>query len=153
MQEKQINSKLITWILLTGLVTGTLDILGALLINYKTPAATIFKFIASGVFGSAAFKGGTVMIYFGALFHYCIAFCWTILFLRFYPKFINQLKIKLVLILVTGLTIWVVMNLIVVPLSRTPQQHFQALGVAEDIAVLILVYGLPFTLIAQKFYK
>jgi hypothetical protein len=153
MQEKQINRKLIAWILLTGLLTGTVDILVALLINHKTPPATIFKFIASGVFGASAFKGGTVMIYFGALFHYCIALCWTILFLRFYPKFINIAKIKFVLILFTGLSIWMVMNLMVVPLSRTPQQHFQVLGVAEDIAVLILAYGVPFTLIGQKFYN
>jgi hypothetical protein len=153
MQGKQINTNLIAWILLTGLLTGTLDILAVLLINNKIPAASIFKFIASGVFGSAAFKGGTVMIFFGALFHYCIALSWTILFLRLYPKFINLLKFKVFLILFTGLTIWVVMNLIVVPLSRTPQQHFQALGVAEDVAILIFVYGIPFTMIAQKFYK
>ena len=74
---KQVKSKnLAGWIFFTGIVTGTLDAILALLINFKVPAAIIFKFIASGLFGAAAFSMGNSAVLYGILIHYCIAFVW-----------------------------------------------------------------------------
>ncbi len=42
-----------TVIALAGLLTSTLDAVTAVISGHKMPAATIFKFIASGIFGKA----------------------------------------------------------------------------------------------------
>ena len=153
MAENPKRENLSTWILITGVFTGTLDILFAFIMNYHVPAATILKFIASGLFGSAAFGPGTEMMYDGLFLHFFIAFFWTIIFFLFHSKLLNILKFKFILILITGLVIWVVMNLIVIPLSKIPPQQFHFMNVIEDIAALTLAYGLPITLIANKFYN
>ncbi|MDB4922452.1 hypothetical protein [Mucilaginibacter sp.] len=151
--EEVKRKNLLTWILLTGLLTGTIDALLAIIISYKIPAATIFKFIASGVFGMAAFGPNAEMIYYGILFHYCIAFAWATTFFLLYDKLLSILKIRSVLILVTGLIIWVIMNLVVVPLSHTPPQPFHIIRVIEGFAALLLAFGVPVTVIADKFYS
>ena len=151
--EQVKNRNLLIWILLTGLLTGTIDALFAIIISYKIPAATIFKFIASGVFGMAAFGPNTEMIYYGILFHYCIAFAWATIFFLLYDKLINTVKVRSVLILMIGLIIWIIMNLVIVPLSHTPPQPFRWAGVIENLIVLMLAFGLPVTLIADKYYN
>jgi hypothetical protein len=144
--------KLLPWILLTSLLTGTIDALSAIIINYKIPAPAIFKFIASGIFGTTAFSPGNEMVYYGILFHYCIAFAWTTIFFLFYTDFMSLVKFRFILILIIGLVIWVVMNLVVLPVSQTPPSHFHLVNVVENIAALILAFGLPVTIIADKFY-
>ena len=72
-----------------GLLAGTLDITCALVQYYlqtgKNPEA-VLKFIASGVFGPSALKGDFPFAVYGLLFHYLIAFIWTIFFFLIYPK-------------------------------------------------------------------
>ncbi len=153
MIEEQLRKKnLFTWILFTWLLTATIDIIFALVINYHVPAAIIFRSIASGLFGNVAFSKGVAMIYYGLFLHYFIAFTWTIIFFIFYNKLIGIVKFRIILVFLTGLIIWIVMNLVVLPFSRIPAQQFHALNVIEDMAALIIAYGLPITLIADKFY-
>jgi len=152
MSDQIKTEKLFRWILFTGILTGTIDILFAFIMNYHVPAATILKFIASGLFGKAAFGKGAEMAYYGLLLHFFFAFAWTILFFLFYTKLLDLLKFRYILIIIIGLVIWTVMNLIVIPLSKIPPQHFHFINTMEDIAALILAYGLPITLIANKFY-
>lgn len=151
--ERVKKKNLLLWILLTGLLTGTIDALLAIIMSYKIPAATIFKFIASGVFGTTAFGPDTEMIYYGILFHYCIAFAWATIFFLLYDKLLNRLKVRSVVILIMGLVIWLVMNLVVVPLSHTPPQPFNIAGAIENLVALILAFGVPVTIIAGKYYE
>jgi hypothetical protein len=152
MDEQLRKKNLFRWILFTWLLTATVDILLALIINYHVPAAIIFRSIASGLFGKAAFGRASAMIYYGLFLHYFIAFTWTIIFFLFYNRLIGIVKFKVILVFLTGLIIWIVMNLVVLPLSRIPAQQFHTLNVIEDMAALIIAYGLPITLIANKFY-
>ena len=87
MQQTADKTKTLIRILWIGLLTGTLDGLAALILNYKISAATIFKFIASGMFGKAAFKGGAEMVVAGVVFHYLIALLFTGAFYLLYPFF------------------------------------------------------------------
>ena len=151
--EQVKRKKLLIWILLTGLLTGTIDALLAIIISYKIPVATIFKFIASGVFGMAAFGPNTEMIYYGILFHYCIAFAWAATFFLLYDKLLSRLKVRSVVILIMALIIWVIMNLVVVPLSHAPPQPFYIVGAIENLVALILAFGVPVTIIAGKYYE
>jgi len=150
--EQVKNKSLAGWILFAGLLTGTFDAILALLINYKTPVIIIFKFIASGLFGTAAFSMGTSAVLYGVLIHYSIAFVWTIIFFLLYPKLLAIIRYRFILIITIGLVIWGGMNMAVLPLSSAHLKPFKLKGVLENMAALILAFGLPVTVIADKFY-
>jgi hypothetical protein len=66
--------KLFGVIILTGLLTGTMDIFLAFLINYQIPPSSVLRYIASGVMGTDAFPGGSKMAIIGLLIHFGFAF-------------------------------------------------------------------------------
>jgi len=144
---KKHTLKNILWI---GFLVGTLDGLAALLLNYSVGPGPIFKFIASGVFGPEAFKGGTEMVVAGIVFHYLIAYLFTTAFYLLYPFSFSLLKNKYVVANVYGGITWLIMNMVVVPLSKIGPHDFKALAVVKALLVLIICIGLPIALIADK---
>ena len=107
--------KTIIWL---GFLTGTLDAIAAMLLSYNVSPAIIFKFIASGYFGKPAFAGGTEMIIAGVVFHYLIAYIFTLFFYLIYPFSYSLVKNKYVVAVVYGGLAWVVMNMVVIPFSH-----------------------------------
>lgn len=142
-------------LLLTCLLTGTLDAMAALIISYKIPPATIFKFIASGWFGVSAFKGGTDMVVWGILFHYLIAAIFTVACFQIYPVMIRIFKNKYLTGIIYGLVIWLIMNYLVLPYTNIHRSnaHIDIAGLIKGIAALIICIGLPVALIADKYNK
>ncbi|WPU96603.1 hypothetical protein SNE25_13855 [Mucilaginibacter sabulilitoris] len=140
----------ILWI---GLLCGTLDGLAAMLLNYKISPAIIFKFIASGVFGQAAFKGGTEMIVAGVVFHYLIAILFTNAFYLLYPFFKKLFKNPYLIAVIYGLATWIIMNLMVVPVSKIGFHTIKIQGILTGMLVLIICIGLPVALNADRHYK
>jgi hypothetical protein len=143
-------------ILLTGLLAGTLDAAAAV-VHYmiatgKNPIV-IFPYIASGVFGKAAFSGNSIMIFWGFVFHYLIAFIFTIFFFLLYPR----VKILAANIFITGLVYglfaWLVMNLLVLPVSNIPKSTFDLKGAITGVIILMFCIGMPIALMAKNFYK
>lgn len=151
--EKQKRRRLLRWLLFTGFITGSIDALMAIVTNSKIPPEIIFKYIASGVFGKLGFTNGGEMIIYGILFHFWIAFAWSVLFFILYRQLIHLLKFRILFILVTGLVIWAVMNLAVVPLSQANAAPMHFIGAVKNMAILIFAFGLPITLIADKYYS
>lgn len=145
--------KIILW---TGLLAGTLDGLSAI-INFsiqtgKDPSI-VFRFIASGVFGKPALNGGTGMVLWGVLFHYAIAFIFTILFFTLYRRLNLQRINKFLMAVIYGLIVWVCMNLVVVPLSNTPPLVFHLDQAILAAAILIVCIGLPISLMAHAYFS
>ncbi len=71
-----------------GLLAGTLDISAACIHAYLLRGTTpvqVLRYVASGVWGTDAFQGGTGIALQGLLFHFIIAFGWTVLFFLAYP--------------------------------------------------------------------
>jgi len=151
--EKQKRKRLLRWLLFAGFITGSIDALMAIITNSKIPPEIIFKYVASGVFGKLAFTPGSEMVIYGVLFHYWIAFAWTVLFFILYRQLIHLLKFRVLFILFTGLVIWSIMNLAVVPLSQTAPQPMHLIGALKNIAILIFAFGLPITIIADRYYS
>jgi len=137
----------ILWI---GLITGTLDGIAALAWNYKANPAIIFEFIASGVFGKAAYTGGASMVLWGILFHYIIAYAFTTTFYISYPFFYKIFRNKYLIGFEFGLITWFVMNIIVVPVSKIGLKPFKILPVVIGVSILIICIGLPIALIADR---
>jgi hypothetical protein len=144
-------------IIKTALLAGTLDILAAV-INYyyntgKTPEG-VFKFIASGAFGKTAFSGGKEYIIAGLLFHYLIAFSFTILFFLLYPKIKRYASGYIITTgLVYGIVAWCVMNLVVVPMSKTPVIKTDTTQQFIGMVFLMFLVGLPVALMTKKYYS
>ncbi len=139
--------KNIIWL---GLLVGTLDGLAALLLNYNVAPGLIFKFIASGVFGPDAYKGGAEMVVAGVVFHYLIAYLFATAFYLLYPFAFSLLKNKYVIANVYGGITWLVMNVIVVPLSKIGGHAFEPLAAIKAVLTLIICIGLPVALIADN---
>lgn len=143
-------------IIVSGLIVGTLDILAAIVDYYvstgKGPAG-IFKYIASAVRGNDAFAGGTNIIIAGLIFHYVIAFSFTIFFFFLYQKSKWMASNRLIAGILYGIFIWTIMNRVVVPLSLAPQGPFVLWKAIKAALILICMIGLPLSFLADKFMK
>lgn len=88
-----------------ALLAGTLDGLAAALkyiVDTGKDPMNVFRFIASGVFGSKDFEGGITMGLWGIFFHYLIATGWTVLFFIAYPRIKPLSRNKYI----TGFELW-----------------------------------------------
>ena len=143
-------------IALSGLISGTLDILTAIAvyawIMQKTTAIKILQGIAKGVFGDKATEGGTRMAISGLFLHYLIAFIFAIFYFIIYPIFPPLKKNWVVSGLIYGIGVWVVMNMIVRPLVfpdfKMPKWDAIALG----MGILMVMIGLPISYITHQYY-
>ena len=143
-------------ILCVGFFVGFLDA-SAAVINYvlnthKNPIV-ISKYIASAVFGKKAYSGEPSMIFFGFLFHFLIAYSFTLLFFFLYPKINFLSKNRLLTGIIYGIFIWLVMNLFVLPLTNVAKQSFTLKPTITGILILIVAIGLPLSYIAYNYYN
>jgi len=141
-------------ILFAGLVVGILDGLAASVGSYFPRGITpdqVFRYVASGVFGKEAFAGGTPMALIGLLFHFIIAYGWTLLFFLAYPKVKLLRENKIIVGMLYGILVLLAMNLIVVPLSNVPSPKPGTIQVQQVIIHMFLV-GLPISLLANRYY-
>ncbi|MBS1577433.1 MAG: hypothetical protein JST09_19200 [Bacteroidetes bacterium] len=152
-QEKKNNR---TIILLSGLLVGTLDITAACTDYYiatgKGPGG-VLRFVASGVFGQDAFNGNNSMLVWGLLFHFIIAFSFTIFFFRVYPRIKFMQAHPVWTAILYGIFMWIVTTRIIIPLSNTPKGTFVWWKALKAIAILVLMIGLPLSFIARKCFS
>jgi hypothetical protein len=144
-----------TVIFWAGLLVGTLDISGAIinsLANNGNPKM-IFPYIASAVFGKEAFSGGTSMSIIGGLFHYVVAYSFTVFFFLIYPKLHFLSVNRLLTGFLYGIFIWCVMNLIVVPLTQINKFPKWNAKLPIQAGILIVAIGIPLSFIAYWYYK
>ncbi len=150
-KEKLFDSPVKT-VILTWLLAGTADALSAIIV-YQIPAMNIFRYIASGVFGQAALTGGLPMVFWGVFFHYFIAFSWVLLFFLLYPRIATISSNRIVNAILYGAVIWIVMNLIVVPLSSVSRGPHTVKSAAIGMAILIIAIALPTSLFISRYYR
>jgi hypothetical protein len=148
--------KLFKAILVTGLLAGTLDALAAIINFYiatgKNPI-TVFVYIASGAVGKQAYADSKTIALLGLFFHYCFAIIFSAFYFLMYPrlKFLRWNKINAAVIY--GIFVWLVMNLVVVPLSRTTRLPFHISNALLAVIILIVCIGIPVSFAASSFYN
>jgi len=144
-------------ILTAGLLAGTLDATAAI-VNYtieggKLPSK-IFQYIASGAVGKVAFTGGSGMIILGIIFHYTIAFAFTLFLFMIYPRLNFLSKNRILTAILYGIFVWLVMNVIVVPMSNVPAaSSFNIKQAIIATVILIIAVGLPLSFLIGKYYS
>lgn len=144
-------------ILIAGAVAGTLDMTGALVtyavILHKATVLLILQRIAAAVFGLGALKGGSAMALWGLIFHYIIAFSFAAAYVLLYPRLSLMRKSRLMSGFLYGVLVWVIMNRVVLPMTRLPAITFQWTGALIGMALLIFFIGLPVAFIADAGYE
>ncbi len=141
-------------ILCAGLFVGTLDIIAALSKFYITTGKNplyVFRYIASGIMGNAAFSGGSGTVLLGLVLHYTIALSFTLVFCFLYRHIKFCARHRVLSGILYGVFIWAVMAFLVVPLSQTPKGPFNAINAAKEALILILMIGLPLAFLAGRF--
>jgi hypothetical protein len=140
-------------LLLTTLLAGSLDALSAI-IQYTLAGnhqpARIFRYISSGFFGREALSGGTPMVVCGVLFHYFFAFLFTLTFFLLHPQIPFLSRQPFIAGILYGLAVWIVMNLLVVPLSRIGARPLHLWPSLIGAGILIIAIGLPISLLAKR---
>ena len=141
-------------VLLAGMLAGTLDITAAVmqtLLRGGNPVK-MFQFIASGVFGTDAFSGGGLYALYGLLFHFVIAFAWTLLFFTVFGTVKRLSQHRLLTGVVYGILVWSIMNLVVLPLSNTPPLPLKWASALSGMTILIVALGIPLSFLSTRYY-
>lgn len=154
--QGQRSGSFIRAVVTTGLIAGTLDIIGAIvnfMVNGGKDPLIIFQYIASAVFGKAAFDGSAGPMIAGFLLHYLIAFIFTLFFFLLFPK-IKLLQSRTIPVaIVYGIFVWVIMNKIVLPLTRLDPVSFDIMKASVAALILIICIGLPIAIGAKQYYR
>ena len=140
-------------ILLTGLLAGTLDVATAMIV-YNSNPNNMFRYIASGAFGSeTAFTGGSEMVICGIILHYFIALWWTTLYFLVYPLIQRVASHKYIAGVLYGIFVWVMMNMVVIPFTEIAQGDFYWDRAIVGATILVFMIGIPVSFFAHRFYS
>lgn len=151
------NSRFFKALLLCLLIAGTLDIADALIFYglRGVPATGLLRFIAACLIGVSALHGGLAMAALGLAIHYTITLFWSALFLLAATRVSFLTRRAIVSGLLYGVLIYVLMNFVVLPLTRLPPRthHLPAVVLLNGVLALMLFMGLPIALIARHFAR
>jgi uncharacterized membrane protein YagU involved in acid resistance len=139
-------------IFLAGLIAGLLDGIAAVIFLGKMNYSGVFKFVASGLFGTSAFAGGNEMVLFGVIIHLLIAMTFAFFYYFIFSKIGFFSKNKIIGGLFFGLLVWIIMNLIILPFTNIPHSPINLIGAIKNILILMICVGLPISLITHKQY-
>ena len=142
-----------TWlpVIIGGFVAGALDLSSA----FRDFGWGVPRAVAAGLLGSAAFRGGTGTWILGVALHFFIAFSaaaiyyiasWRLTFLK---------QHFLICGVFYGIGVYLVMNLVVLPLSAAPWKigPFAVATLIKGLLIHMFLIGLPISFSVWKFSK
>jgi hypothetical protein len=144
------QSKILIPILIGGFVAGSLDLTSAFItFGWGVPRA-----IAAGLLGRQVLQGGTAIWILGVFLHYFIAYSAATIYCLVSLK-LDFLKDHFIVCgMFYGIAIFLVMNLIVLPLSGLHSAGpYQLRGLIQGILVHMFIIGLPISASLWKFSK
>jgi len=150
-----IRSSLLRQIVLGGLMIGTADVIiyhwfvSSVLGGY--PLTSVYQYMASGALGESAFAGGIATALLGVLFHFMVSFVVAGVFILSANRISVLRRYPFVGSLLYGFGVFIVMNMIVIPLSAAPPLPAPTTPqLVMNILDHILVVGLPLGIIVQR---
>jgi uncharacterized membrane protein YagU involved in acid resistance len=141
------ETRAISSVLWIGLIAGTLDIGENIIFNAfrHITAKQIFQYIASGLTGRWAFQAGAASVALGIAIHYTIALTWTAIYFAAAQRWGLLIRRPVVCGLVYGAIVYVVMNFVVLPLTRVPHSTAAASVASRVSGVLALLFCIGLT--------
>ena len=117
----------------------------------KTPDILVLQYIASGALGDAAFAGGITTAVIGLIFHLLISLAIAGVFILSADRIPLLRRSPIPSALLYGFGVWIVMNLIVTPLSATPPIDAPTTPqILESIVEHMLVIGLTVGMLVRR---
>lgn len=117
----------------------------------KTPYILVWQYIASGLLGEAAFAGGMATAWLGLFFHLIISFVIAAVFILAADRIPLLRRYAIPVSLLYGFGVFVVMNMIVTPLSAAPPIPAPTLPwLIEAILEHVLLVGLALGMLVQR---
>jgi uncharacterized membrane protein YagU involved in acid resistance len=142
-------------IVLGGLIIGIADAIiyhwFVLSVLEGNPLMSVYQYLASGALGNAAFAGGIGTAMLGVFFHFCVSFVVAAVFILSADRIPLLRRYAIPGSLVYGFGVFIVMNLIVLPLSAAPP--IPAPTMPKNIVMIVdhlLVIGLPLGIIVRR---
>jgi hypothetical protein len=139
-----------------GLIAGTLDILAAFINSglRGVRPTRVLQAIASGLLGAESFNGGFATAALGLVLHFFIATTATAVYYAASRKLKVLVDQAIVCGLAYGIPVYLVMNLVVLPLSAVPFKISHAFGnVVTAVLILMFCVGLPIALTVRRLSK
>jgi uncharacterized membrane protein YagU involved in acid resistance len=144
-------------ILLGGLVAGFFDITYACLFSYLRRGASpilVLQSVASGLLGSAAFDGGTPVAVLGLVLHFFIALVAAAVYVYASERLPDLVRRPFLWGMAYGAAVYAFMNLVVLPLSRTPPRTaFPMVVIVSGLLVHVFLIGVPIAFTARRAYS
>jgi hypothetical protein len=147
-------------VLLAAMVVAVADMLDAVVvwvvIYQRSTVQRIFQAVATGLLGPDSFNGGAATAVLGGMFHCVVALGWTLVFLfllRQWP-WLRQMTAStrgaVLAGLVYGAAVWLLMDGVVLPLSRARATPVTAPWFWIQLATHPFVVGLPISLMLGR---
>ena len=138
-------------IVLGGMAAGVLDILAAFLVSWpRVSPVRVLQYIASGALGPAAFRGGALTAAAGLAFHFSIAFGAAAAYVAASRRWPLLLSRPVACGIVYGVVVYVVMQAVILPLSRVNRGTPTWSSIATMVVIHITCVGLPIALLAWQ---
>ena len=139
-----------------GLIAGILDITAACLTAWLrrgiSPAA-VLRYVASGVLGPAAARGGIETALLGLALHFVIATGAAAVFYFASRKWLFLVERPVLFGLLYGIPVYLFMTYVVLPLSRVARGPATLSGTIIGVVTLMLCIGLPIALIVRRYSR
>lgn len=149
------NNSLLRSSVIAGLIIGFAD---AIVYHWfvqnvlgGVPLITLYQYIASGALGESAFAGGIATALLGVLFHYLISIAIAGVFILSVSRISLLRRYLIPGALLFGFGVFIVMNMIVTPLSATPP--VPTLTMPQLIVAIldhILIFGLLLGILVRR---
>jgi uncharacterized membrane protein len=138
-----------------GLLAGSLDITAAFVeagLEGRSPVS-LLQGIAGGLLGMSSFRGGLATAVLGAFLHFLIATTAAAVFYLASRKLKFVVKHAIPSGLLYGFAVYIFMYYIVLPISayHTKIALPTMTGLIRDVAVHMLMVGLPISLVVRKY--
>jgi uncharacterized membrane protein YagU involved in acid resistance len=135
-----------------GLVAGVTNLVAAGAI-YGGTMTHGFQMIASGLLGEQAFNEGLKAVILGAVFHFAISIAAAALYLWTALRHRALIQHWLVGGLLFGVLAYLVMNLVVVPLSNAANPDLSLSMIAKELVAHTVMFGVPIAAIIKALLR
>lgn len=141
----------------SALIAGVLDIVYAFVFSYLRSGTTptrVLQSVASGALGRDAYTGGATSAALGLGFHFLIAFIITSIFFAAAARVPALTRRPVIIGALYGVTVYLVMNFVVIPLSRIgPRPLPAALVIVTGVLVHMFLVGVPIASGARRAFR
>jgi uncharacterized membrane protein YagU involved in acid resistance len=137
-----------------SIAAGAIDLVYAIAFNSRAgiPAIVIPQSVASGLLGISAFHGGIATAAVGLLLHFGILFAAAAVYFAFSRKLNVLIARPAISGALFGLAIYMVMHVVVLPLSEAPKFKSTTASTISDLIVHIALIGPIIAFAAHRSY-